>query len=253
MAVHRSGERLTDKLGRIHLRAGDLLLVLADPDFGRRWRESHDFLLVSALDGGTPLRRNRARAVELITLALIVTSGVGALDLLKASLLAAFAVIAIGAITPAEARRAVNFEIILMIAASFGLGAAVQSSGLAAELARLLVDGFEPLGDVGILAGVLLATMVLTELLSNNAAAVLIFPIAAATAAESGLNFRPFVMAIVIGASCSFLTPIGYQTNLLVFGMGNYKFRDFTRLGAPLTLATIIVSLIVIPIAYPLT
>ena len=82
---------------------------------------------------------------------------------------------------------------------------------------------------------------------------VLIFPIAAATAAESGLNFRPFVMAIVIGASCSFLTPIGYQTNLLVFGMGNYKFRDFTRLGAPLTLATIIVSLIVIPIAYPLT
>jgi di/tricarboxylate transporter len=252
LAVHRSGERLHEKLGDVRLRAGDLLLVLADPDFGRRWRHRHDFLLVSAVEGGTPLRRNRARAVELVTLALIVVAGTGLLDLLKASLLAALAVLAIGAITPGEARRAINFEIILMIAASFGLGAAMQASGLAAEIGRLLVDGFEWIGPVGILAGVLLATMVLTELLSNNAAAVLMFPIALATASEAGLQFRPFAIAILIGASCSFLTPIGYQTNLLVFGMGNYRFRDFTRLGAPLTLATIIVALIVIPIAFPL-
>jgi len=252
LAVHRSGERLSDKLGDVRLRAGDLLLVLADPDFGRRWRDRHDFLLVSAVEGGTPLRRNRARAVELITLALIVVAGTGLLDLLKASLLAALAVLAIGAITPAEARRSINFEIILMIAASFGLGAAMQESGLAAEIGQLLVDGFEWIGPVGVLAGVLLATMILTELLSNNAAAVLMFPIALATASEAGLHFRPFAIAILIAASCSFLTPIGYQTNLLVFGMGNYKFRDFTRLGAPLTLATIVVSLIVIPIAFPL-
>ena len=252
LAVHRSGERLSDKLGEVRLRAGDLLLVLADPDFGRRWRDRHDFLLVSAVEGGTPLRRNRARAVELITLALIIVAGTGLLDLLKASLLAALAVLAIGAITPGEARRAINFEIILMIAASFGLGAAMQQSGLAAEVGQLLVDGFEWIGPVGILAGVLLATMILTELLSNNAAAVLMFPIALATASDAGLHFRPFAIAILIGASCSFLTPIGYQTNLLVFGMGNYKFRDFTRLGAPLTLATIVVSLIVIPIAFPL-
>lgn len=253
LAIHRAGERLDTKLGDIHLRAGDLLLVLSDPDFGRRWRDRNDFLLVSAVEGGTPLRRNRARAVELITLGLILVAGTGVLDLLKTSLLAALAVLAIGAITPAEARRAINFEIVLMIAASFGLGAAMQVSGLAAEVGQLLVDGFEPLGAVGILAGVLLATMILTELLSNNAAAVLMFPIALATAGDAGLHFRPFAIAILIGASCSFLTPIGYQTNLLVFGMGNYKFRDFTRLGAPLTLATIAVSLIVIPIAFPLT
>ncbi|MFA5884017.1 MAG: SLC13 family permease [Acidimicrobiia bacterium] len=252
LAVHRAGERLGEKLGDVRLRAGDLLLVLADPDFGRRYRDQHDFLLVSAVEGGTPLRRNRARAVELVTLLLIVVAGTGLLDLLKTSLLAALAVIAIGAITPGEARRAINFEIILMIAASFGLGAAMEVSGLAAKIGQLLVDGFEPLGAVGILAGVLLATMILTELLSNNAAAVLMFPIALATASDAGLAFRPFAIAILIGASCSFLTPIGYQTNLLVFGMGNYKFRDFTRLGAPLTLATIIVSLIVIPIAFPL-
>lgn len=253
LAVHRAGERLSEKLGEVRLRAGDLLLVLADPDFGRRWRDRHDFLLVSAVDGGTPLRRNRARAVELITLALVVVAGTGMLDLLKTSLLAALAVLAIGAITPGEARRAINFEIILMIAASFGLGAAMETSGLAGEIGQLLVDAFEWLGPVGVLAGVLLATMILTELLSNNAAAVLVFPIAMAAANTAGLNFRPFAIAILIGASCSFLTPIGYQTNLLVFGMGNYKFRDFTRLGAPLTLATFVVTLVVTPIAFPLS
>lgn len=252
LAVHRSGERLGAKLGEVRLRAGDLLLVLADPDFGRRWRDRHDFLLVSAVHGGTPLRRHRARAVELVTLGLVITAGTGLLDLLQASLLAALAVLAIGAITPSEARRAINFEIILLIAASFGLGAAVQSSGLAAEIGGLLVDGLDWIGPVGVLAGVLLATMLLTELLSNNAAAVLMFPVALAAADAAALDVRPFAVAILIGASCSFLSPIGYQTNLLVFGMGNYRFRDFTRLGAPLTLATVAVSLLVIPFVFPL-
>jgi di/tricarboxylate transporter len=253
MAIHRADERLTAKLGEVRLRPGDLLLVVADTDFGRRWQGREDFLLVSAMEGGIPPRRNRARAVELITLALIVLSGAGVLTLLKASLLAVLACLVIGAITPGEARRAINFDIIVLIAASFGLGAAMEASGLAAEIGKLLVDGFEPLGNVGILAGVLLATMVLTELLSNNAAAVLMFPVALATAGDAGLNFRPFAIAILIGASCSFLTPIGYQTNLLVFGMGGYRFRDFTRLGAPLTVLTVVVSLIAIPIVFPLT
>jgi di/tricarboxylate transporter len=253
MAIHRAGERLASKLGDIRLRPGDLLLVLADADFGRRWRGRDDFLLVSAVEGGVPPRRNRARAVEAITVGLILVSGLGILDLLKTSLLAALACLAIGAITPGEARRAINFDIIVLIAASFGLGAAMEASGLAAEIGQLLVESFQPMGEVGILAGVLLATMILTELLSNNAAAVLMFPIALATAGEAGLNFRPFAIAILIGASCSFLTPIGYQTNLLVFGMGGYRFRDFTRLGAPLTLLTIVVSLVAIPIVFPLS
>jgi di/tricarboxylate transporter len=252
MAVHRADERLASRLGDVRLRPGDLLLVLADADFGRRWRGRDDFLLVSAVEGGVPPRRNRARVVELITVGLIVVSGLGILDLLKTSLLAALACLVVGAITPGEARRAINFDIIVLIAASFGLGAAMQTSGLAQDLGRLLVDAGSPIGDIGILAAVLLATMILTELLSNNAAAVLMFPIAAATATGAGLNFRPFAIAILIGASCSFLTPIGYQTNLLVFGMGGYRFRDFTRLGAPLTIITVIVSLIAIPIVFPL-
>jgi len=251
-AIHRSGERISAKLGEVRLRVGDLLLVLADHGFRERWQDTHDFLVVSPMDGGVPVRHERALIVELTLLALVVVAGTGILDLLEASLLAAGGLLAARVISLPEARRAIDFDVILMIAASFGLGAAMAESGLAEELGRLLVRGSESAGDIGTLAAVLVATMVLTELLSNNAAAVLMFPIAMATAAEAGLEPRGFAVAILIGASCSFLTPIGYQTNLLVYGMGGYRFLDFTRLGAPLTLLTIAVSLVAIPIAFPL-
>jgi di/tricarboxylate transporter len=232
---------------------GDLLLVLADPEFRERWQDTHDFLVVSPLDGGVPVRREHAVAVELTLLAMVVAAGTGLLDLLEASLLAAGVLVAGRVVSLAEARRAINFDVILMIATSFGLGAAMAESGLAAEIGKLLVRSSESAGDVGVLAAVLLGTMILTELLSNNAAAVLMFPIAMASAADAGLDPRPLAIAILIGASCSFLTPIGYQTNLLVYGMGGYRFLDFTRVGAPLTLLTIAVSLVAIPIAFPLS
>jgi di/tricarboxylate transporter len=252
-AIHRAGERIPAKLGDVRLRAGDLLLVLADQEFRERWQDTHDFLVVSPLEGAVPVRREHAIVVELTLLALVITAGTGILSLLEASLLAAGGLVIGRMISLPEARRAIDFEVILMIAASFGLGAAMGESGLAEELGRLLVSGSDTFGDVGVLAAVLLATMLLTELLSNNAAAVLMFPIALAAAADAGVNFRPLAIAILVGASCSFLTPIGYQTNLLVYGMGGYRFLDFTRVGAPLTLLTIIVALIAIPIAFPLS
>jgi di/tricarboxylate transporter len=251
-AIHRAGERIPAKLGEVRLHVGDLLLVLADQEFRGRWENSHDFLLVSPLDGGVPVRREHALVVELTLLALVVVASTGLLGLLETSLLAAGGLVAGRIISVPEARRAIDFDVILMIAASFGLGAAMAESGLAEELGQLLVRGSDPFGDIAILAAVLIATMVMTELLSNNAAAVIMFPIAMATASEAGLASRPFAIAILIGASCSFLTPIGYQTNLLVYGMGGYRFLDFTRFGFPLTILTVVVSLIAIPIAFPL-
>jgi len=251
-AIHRAGERIPTKLGEVRLHVGDLLLVLADQEFRERWENSHDFLLVSPLDGGVPVRREHALVVELTLLALVVVASAGLLGLLETSLLAAGGLVAARIISVPEARRAIDFDVILMIAASFGLGAAMAESGLAEELGQLLVRGSDPLGDIAILAAVLIATMVMTELLSNNAAAVIMFPIAMATASNAGLASRPFAIAILIGASCSFLTPIGYQTNLLVYGMGGYRFLDFTRFGFPLTILTVVVSLIAIPIVFPL-
>jgi di/tricarboxylate transporter len=156
-------------------------------------------------------------------------------------------------LSPAEARNAVDLNVIIVIAGSFGLGEAVSQSGLARQLADTIIEPMGSFGDIGLLFGVLLATVMLTELITNNAAAVLVFPIAMAVASQSGLDPRPFGIAIALAASASFLTPIGYQTNTMVYGMGGYRFGDFARLGLPLTLIVLAVGVVVIPIFWPLS
>jgi di/tricarboxylate transporter len=252
IAIHRAGEAVTGKLGDIRLRVGDLLLVLGNPEFRKAWREQQDFLVVVPLQEGRPLRRERARIVELLTLGLILVAGTGLMDLLQTSLIIAIALIGFKIITLSEARASVDLEVIVLMATSFGLGIAINDSGLADQLARGVVGIFEPLGDLGVLAGVLIATMLMTELLSNNAAAVLMFPIALAVAEQANLNTRPFAIVILFGATLSFLTPIGYQTNTLVWSMGGYRYGDFARLGTPLTLLTIVGILTVVPLLFPL-
>lgn len=252
VAIHRAGERINEKLGSVRLRPGDVLLVIGGKDFLERFRDQRDFALIAPLRGMKPVRREHARVVELAILGLIVTAGTGLLDLLQVSLVLALGLVAFRVISPAEARRAVDFDVIMLMGTSFGLASAVAASGLAKEVANLLVQVSEPLGDLGILAGILITTMVMTELLSNNAAAALMFPIAMATAEQSGLDPRPFAMVILFGATLSFLTPIGYQSNTLVWSMGGYRYGDFSRLGAPLTLAVIGVTLLLVPVFFPL-
>ena len=252
IAIHRSGQRIQEKLGDVRLRTGDVLVIVSDPGFWYRWTDHPDFLVVTPLFGRVPYRKDKAWIVQLLTLALIVVAGAGLLSLLQASLLVAMALVVLGVITPAEAKGAVDLDVILLMATSFGLGIAMAESGLAEDIARLIVRLFDPLGDIGILGGVLIATMAMTELLSNNAAAVLMFPIAMATADAAGLAFRPFAIAILFGATLSFLTPIGYQANTLVWGMGGYRYRDFSRLGAPLTVATLIAVVFLVPVFFPL-
>ncbi len=252
IAIHRAGGHVAGKLGEVPLRPGDVLLVLAGPAFRPRALDRRDFLVVAPLSGEGPAREEKAPLVGLIVVALLVVVGTGVLDILPAAFLAAFAVVALRILTPTEARDAVDLEVIVVIAASFGIGAAIESSGLASDLASVLVEPFGAAGDLGLLFGVLLATMVLTELITNNAAAVLLFPVALATAGAAGLELRPFAFAIAIGASSSFLTPIGYQTNTMVYGIGGYRFSDYARLGFPLSVVMIVVSMLVIPWAWPL-
>ena len=170
------------------------------------------------------------------------------LDLMEAALLAATLLVVFRIISVNEARRSINVNVVLTIALSVSLGTAVAVSGLAAEMASVLSRIGDPFGDVGKLVAVLVATMVLTELLSNNAAAAVMLPIATAMAADGGLDPRSMAIVVLIGASCSYLSPIGYQTNLMVYSLGGYRFTDFTRLGAPLTLVTLIVTPIVVPL-----
>jgi di/tricarboxylate transporter len=251
VAIHRAGERVGGKLGDVRLRAGDVLLVLGARGFADRWRDHHDFLVVSPMEGEIPLRRDKARITQVVAAALILLAGTGVIDIVEGALVSAMILVGLRVISVADARQSIDIDVLLVIAGSFGLGAALTQTGAAAEIAELLTTPFEGMGDVGLLAGVLLATTVLTALISNNASAVLMFPIAVALAAQNGLDPRPFAMAVMLGASVDFMTPIGYQTNTMVYSMAGYKFLDFTRLGFPITITTFVVALIVIPIGFP--
>jgi len=251
LAIHRAGHRIEGKLGELPLRMGDTLLVLAGQGFRDQYRNSADFLVIAPLGGIPPTQARKAKRVALIGLGFVTLTALGVLPILQAALLTALLLIATRALTVRQARDAIDLNIVVLIAAAFGLGTAVASTGLGAAIADVLLTIFFPFGLVGALAGVLLATMALTELISNNAAAVLLFPVAIAVATTTGADPRPFVIAVTLGASLSFLSPLGYQTNLMVYGIGNYRFSDFTRLGLPLNLVAIVGSLTLIPIFFP--
>ncbi len=245
VAIHRAGQRLHAKPGDVELRAGDTLLMLADPGFRGRWRDRNDFLLVSQL-GGTPPGITRKAGLVAVVMGLVVfVGGGGFLPMLEVALLGAVALVAFGVLTATEARNAVDLDVIVMVAASFGLGAGMEKSGLSEVIAGGLIGAFEGLGPMGILFGIILATSLITELVTNNAAAALMFPIAWATAQKVGADPRMFAMVVATMASTSFLTPIGYQTNTMVYGPGGYRFTDYARLGAPLTVCVIVTILLV--------
>ncbi len=253
VAIHRAGERIHAKLGDVVLRPGDTLLVAADPGWGRRWGDRHDFLLVSPLgDAETAPKARRPWAFVALVVGMVVTVAAGWLPLVTAALLAAALVVVGGFVTVAEARRSVDLDVVVTIAAAFGLAAAMETSGLAAALGDGLVSSLGPLGPVGVLAGVVVATTVLKELVTNNAAVLILLPIALATAADLGLQPRGFALAVAVAAATPFLTPIGYQTNLMVYGPGGYRFGDYLRLGTPLTVLVIVLVLALVPVFWPL-
>lgn len=251
VAIHRAGQRLEGKMGDIELHMGDTLLVLADGGFRNRWRDSRDFLVVAPLGGIPPTQPRKALYVSLVVAAFVLLSAFEIVPLLQASLLVVGALVVGRVLTVRQARNALDLDILILIASAFGLGAAVQISGLGEVIASGLLAGLGPLGPLGALAGILIVTMALTETISNNAAAALMFPIAVSTAGQIGADPRPFVIAVTFGASLSFLTPIGYQTNLMVYNLGGYRFLDYTRAGLPLNLVTIAVSLALIPVVFP--
>jgi di/tricarboxylate transporter len=252
VAIHRAGERVNAKLGSVRLKGGDTLLLLSDTGFRARWKDRSDFLLVSRMGGSPPPSTRQAAFVAAVTFAIVVLAGLGLVPILQASLAGAVALVVARVLTPSEARAAVDLDVLVVIAGSFGIGAAIERSGLARLLGAGIVEGLGGFGPLAVLLAVTLATLALTELITNNAAAVLLFPIAIAAAGDLGLNPRAFAMALTIAASASFLTPIGYQTNTMVYGMGGYRFGDYVRLGFPLTVAVVVAVMVFVPLFWPL-
>jgi len=247
VAIHRAGQRVDAKLGQVKLRPGDTLLMLAGHDFRRRWGDRRDFLVVSRLGAPPPAATEKAVVAGAIVLAVSAAAALGVVPILEAALLGAGAVVATRILTFSEALDAVDLDVVLLIGAAFGIGAGIDASGLATEVADGLVGLFDGLGTRGVVLGVVLATIALTELITNNAAAVLMFPIAVAAGSSVGLDPRHMAVAVAVSASASFLTPIGYQTNTMVYGPGGYRFGDYFRLGLPLTVAVVAVIVAIVP------
>jgi di/tricarboxylate transporter len=173
------------------------------------------------------------------------------LTMLKASMLAAGAMLITRCCTSAEARRGVEWQILLAIAASFGLGKAIENSGLAHAFASSLIGlaGGSPFWSLVVVYGI---TIVLTELITNNAAAVLVFPIAMQAAHDLNVDHFPFALTVALAASLGFATPLGYQTHMMVYGPGGYRFSDFLRLGIPLDLLCWTITILILPLVFPL-
>lgn len=261
IAVARSGERLREKIGDVVLRPGDTLLLEARPAFVEQHRNSRDFLLVSALDDSSPPRREKAAIALVILVAMVALAmafenvpGLVArrLGVLHAALLAAGAMVLTRCCSTATARRSIDWKVLVVIGATLGLGNAIEKTGAAAFLAHSLIAlaGPSPWLQLVVLYAL---TMLMTEVLSNTTAVVLAFPIALASAGNLGVDPMPFLVAVTIAASCGFATPIGYQTNLMVYGAGGYRFSDFVRFGGALDLVVLVTTITVTPLVFPFT
>ncbi len=240
VGIHREGHPVATKLGAVQLRLGDTLLLLADAGFRDRWRDRPDFLLIARLDATRSAPDRKAWLALAIAAGFVVVAGTGLLPILHAALASAVLLVATRTLSAQEARASVELEVLVVIAGAFGVGAAVEASGLAGLIGHAIVTLTDGFGWRWTLLGTVLATIVLTEFISNNAAAALMLPIALATATEVGADPRSFAIAVAASASCAFLTPIGYQTNTMVYGPGGYHFGDYWRLGLPLTVASVV-------------
>jgi di/tricarboxylate transporter len=250
LAVARNGERLPGKIGDIELRTGDTLLLEAHPSFVEQNRNSRDFFLVSELQDSTPPQYEKAGIALTILVAMIVTASFGWMPMLQAAVVAAGLMVLTRCVTVAKAKRNLNSDVLLAIAASFALSFALETTGLA----RAIAEGMTSVagGNAWMtLAMVYLGTVVVTELVTNNAAAALMFPLALETAHGLGVNHFPFVISVMVAASAGFATPIGYQTNLMVYGPGGYKFSDYVKLGVPLDLVIAAVVVALAPLVWP--
>jgi di/tricarboxylate transporter len=251
IAVARHGERLDRQgLRGWRLQAGDCLLVEAAPGFIWQHRYNPDFYVVTDRPELAPSEPHHVRRTLCVFIAMIVCAATGILTMFQASLAAAFLLIGLRVLAWNDARTSLDTGILLSIAAAVGLGEAMTASGAADMLAGFAVSLG---GDAPwlVLSFVYVATVLCTEVVTNNAAAAVMIPPALAAAHRLGVSHEPFMFAVMIAASASFITPIGYQTNLMVYGPGGYRFTDYMKIGLPISLAVGAIALGLIPRIWP--
>ena len=254
IAVHRHGRRVHGKIGDIVLESGDALLMQAHPRFVEKNRDSPHFLLVSPVLDSRPRRHEHAGVALAIVGGLLVAvaaepyTGIGPF---QGSLIAAALMGLLRCCSAEQARRSVDLSLLLAVGSALAIGQTMARTGLAGALAETVLGQLSALGPWAVLGGVYLMTLLFTEVVTNNAAAAISFPIAQAAAASLGVDFMPFAIVVAIAASAGFATPLGYQTHLMVYGPGGYQFGDFVKVGVPLDVIVMIVTVALAPYMFP--
>jgi di/tricarboxylate transporter len=257
IAIHRNGERITSNIKNLSLKPGDNLVLLTTDKFIQNWGESKIFYLTSYIrdyrSTGTFWKKWLA---FIILLLMIVGTTVGKFinspseinfDMFYFASIAAILLIWMKIMPHQKYTKAISWDVLITIACAFAISKAMQNSGTAEAIARTTINLSIGFGPIGVLAALYILTAVFTEIITNNAAAALVFPIALAASHQLGIDPKPFFVTIAIAASASFSTPIGYQTNLIVQAIGNYKFSDYLKIGLPLNILAFILSMLLIP------
>ena len=250
LAIHRRGEVLREKLRDVSLSVGDILLVVTSGDEVRALRENPNVVVIQEREEGSAMRR-RAPLALAIMVAVIAVSGFGLVPIVISALVGSVAMVLSRCLPHEDAYGAIDWRVIVMIAGVLPLGIALQKSGAAEWLAANTLGRVGDYGPLAVLAVLYLLALVLSELMSNAAAAVLLVPIAWSTATTLGYSPTPFLVAVTFAASTSFSTPVGYQTNTMVYNLGNYRFTDFMRVGIPLNLVFWVIGVALIPLIWP--
>ena len=251
VAVKRSGLHYTEtKILDIKLKIGDIILVWCTAGNLEQYRGQADMIVVEDVHHEI-VHKRKARRAGVIFAGVILFAGLGLADIMVCALTGAFLMIAAGCIQLRDGYRALQGDVLILIAGTIALGTAMEKTGTSAIYADIFLRLFEGLGHQTLLGGFIALTSISTMVLSNNATAVLLLPIAVSTAGILGVDPKPFIIAVCFGASACYATPIGYQTNLLVYGPGGYRFSDYMKLGLPLNLIVLIMGTIFIPIIWP--
>lgn len=252
VAVSRGGYQVRGTIGNIVLQPGDTLLLETHPSFYQRHRNSKDFYLISQLEESSSPRHNKAFFAIFVLMCMVAVASfrIGGFNMFKASIVAAAVLLLTRCITPSTALRSIDSQVLLVIVAAFGIGNAMQITGAAEFIATNLISLAQ--GSPWLVLSILyITTSILTEMVTNNAAALLLFPIAYASSNQMGVSVLPYTIAIMMGASASFATPIGYQCNMMVYGPGGYRFTDFLKIGVPMNIFMWIICSFLIPIIWP--
>lgn len=251
VAIRRGDEQLDNRLSEVLLQAGDALILITGPDFKKRENLDKNFYFYTEVDAQRHLNTKESLLASAGFITVILLAAINVLPLIKGLIFLLGGFLLFKLTNFNEVRRRLPFEIILIVGAALGVAQVMMDYGVAQQLADWVMQLFSPWGLIGSLIGVYLLTVLLTEMVTNNAAAALGIPIALATAQALDANAMPYIMTVAYAASASFLTPYGYQTNLMVYTPGGYRFLDYIKMGLPVSLVYGTTVIMLVPLVFP--